>query len=290
MKYDDISGEIAKPVHLEEMIGAAETLGQDLDFIRADFYDTPGRLYFGELTMTPGCGTGPFVRKSLIAIWAAAGRARDRSEQPRLRHGASGVRRPRKRERRGRGLFCVRREGCVTSQSGGIVSIMSQSAEPVVLVAKEGGIAIVTLNRPSKLNALNRELRTAFCHTMQALRDDGEAKVVIITGAGRGFCAGLDLKELGEDASKESGTVVRDTTNISFVSVIEEYASAGNRGGEWVRDNGRIRAGAGLRHDDCGRVGEFRGYACAGRRDARARGCRRGCHGRSASGRRKRCR
>jgi enoyl-CoA hydratase/carnithine racemase len=99
---------------------------------------------------------------------------------------------------------------------------MSQAAEPVVLVAKEDGTAVVTLNRPSKLNALNRELRTAFCHTMQALRDDEAAGVVIITGAGRGFCAGLDLKELGDDASKESGTVVRDTTNVSFVSVIED--------------------------------------------------------------------
>jgi enoyl-CoA hydratase len=98
---------------------------------------------------------------------------------------------------------------------------MSQSPEPVVLVAKEDGIAVVTLNRPSKLNALNRELRTAFCPAMQALRNDDEAKVVIITGAGRGFCAGLDLKELGEDASKASGPVVRDMTNISFVSVIE---------------------------------------------------------------------
>lgn len=98
---------------------------------------------------------------------------------------------------------------------------MSQSAEPVVLLAKEGGIAIVTLNRPSKLNALNRELRTAFCHTMQALRDDGAASVVIITGAGRGFCAGLDLQELGA-ASREGETVVRDTTNVSFVSVIDD--------------------------------------------------------------------
>jgi enoyl-CoA hydratase len=99
---------------------------------------------------------------------------------------------------------------------------MSQSAEPVVLVANEGGIAIVTLNRPSKLNALNRELRTAFCHTMEALREDETIGVVIITGAGRGFCAGLDLQELGADASRESGAVMRDTTNVSFVSVIEE--------------------------------------------------------------------
>jgi enoyl-CoA hydratase len=102
---------------------------------------------------------------------------------------------------------------------------MSESAtEPVVLLANEGGIATVTLNRPTKLNALNRELRTAFCHTMQALRDDQSVGVVIITGAGRGFCAGLDLKELGAESTRESGAVVRDTTNVSFVTVIEDMA------------------------------------------------------------------
>jgi enoyl-CoA hydratase len=101
--------------------------------------------------------------------------------------------------------------------------LMSQpAADAVVLLDKQGGIATVTLNRPTKLNALNRELRTAFCHTMQALRDDESIGVVIITGAGRGFCAGLDLKELGADAALETGAVVRDVTNISFVSVIED--------------------------------------------------------------------
>lgn len=100
---------------------------------------------------------------------------------------------------------------------------MSQpAADAVVLLDKQGGIATVTLNRPTKLNALNRELRTAFCHTMQALRGDESVGVVIITGAGRGFCAGLDLKELGADAAQETGAVVRDVTNISFVSVIED--------------------------------------------------------------------
>jgi hypothetical protein len=63
LKHDDISGNIAKPVHLGEMIAAAETLGRDLDFIRADFYDTPGRLYLGELTATPGCGLERFRPK-----------------------------------------------------------------------------------------------------------------------------------------------------------------------------------------------------------------------------------
>ncbi len=86
--------------------------------------------------------------------------------------------------------------------------------EPVVKVAKEN-IATVTLNRPEKLNALNREMRSAFCHAMQELRADHETGVVIITGAGRGFCAGLDLKEI-------SSTSLRETGNVTFISVIED--------------------------------------------------------------------
>jgi TupA-like ATPgrasp len=53
---DDISGEVERPPHLREMIEAAEMLGRDWDFIRADFYDTAGRLYFGEITLTPNEG------------------------------------------------------------------------------------------------------------------------------------------------------------------------------------------------------------------------------------------
>lgn len=47
---------IPKPPHLAEMIQAAEKLGRDMDFVRADFYDTPKKYYFGELTTTPAAG------------------------------------------------------------------------------------------------------------------------------------------------------------------------------------------------------------------------------------------
>ncbi len=95
-------------------------------------------------------------------------------------------------------------------------------SEAVILVEKAGGIATVTLNRPEKLNALNRELRGAFCRAMAALRDDAEAGVVIITGAGRAFCAGLDLRELGADSSRETGALARDGSAVNFISVIED--------------------------------------------------------------------
>jgi hypothetical protein len=62
-EYDDISGGLPRPAHLEEMIAAGETLGAGLDFISADFYDTPGQLYFGELAATPECGLGRFRPK-----------------------------------------------------------------------------------------------------------------------------------------------------------------------------------------------------------------------------------
>src|SRR5438445_12024596 len=90
-------------------------------------------------------------------------------------------------------------------------------SEPVVLIAKQDGIATVTLNRPDKLNALNRELRLAFCHAMQALRADPEVRVVIITGGGRAFCVGLDLRELGTRASG-----IRDEGDATFISVIDD--------------------------------------------------------------------
>src|SRR5436853_4150667 len=70
-------------------------------------------------------------------------------------------------------------------------------AEPVLLIAKRDRVATFTLNRPTALNALSRELRAALVAAFDGLRDDSEVGVVILTGSGRAFTAGLDLKELG---------------------------------------------------------------------------------------------
>lgn len=66
----------------------------------------------------------------------------------------------------------------------------------------DDGIAIVTLNRPEAVNALSRALRAELAAAMRAVDADDAVRCVILTGAGeRAFTAGLDLKELGTDAS-----------------------------------------------------------------------------------------
>jgi enoyl-CoA hydratase/carnithine racemase len=56
-------------------------------------------------------------------------------------------------------------------------------------------IAVVTLNRPEKLNALSRDLVESLHATIDEIAASDECRVVVLTGAGRGFCSGLDLTD-----------------------------------------------------------------------------------------------
>lgn len=62
-----------------------------------------------------------------------------------------------------------------------------------VLVSITDGIADVRLNRPDKLNALDGAMFEAICESGEALKTDPSVRVVVLSGEGRGFCAGLDL-------------------------------------------------------------------------------------------------
>jgi enoyl-CoA hydratase len=78
-------------------------------------------------------------------------------------------------------------------------------SSPVLLVERTDAVATVTLNRPQAMNALSRELRQALTLGFRELAADPAARVVILTGAGRAFCAGLDLKELGSRDGQAAG-------------------------------------------------------------------------------------
>ena len=70
--------------------------------------------------------------------------------------------------------------------------------DDLILVEKTDGVATVTLNRPTAMNALSKALRKRLYEVMTAIDADDEVRAVVLTGAGeRAFTAGLDLKELG---------------------------------------------------------------------------------------------
>jgi 2-(1,2-epoxy-1,2-dihydrophenyl)acetyl-CoA isomerase len=75
-----------------------------------------------------------------------------------------------------------------------------------VLLDVADGVATVTLNRPDKLNAYVPEMGDALLRTFRALRDDDAVRAVILTGAGRAFCAGVDLEALKASQSGQGGS------------------------------------------------------------------------------------
>jgi len=76
----------------------------------------------------------------------------------------------------------------------------SLSGNPDILVhrsAEDPGVAVVTLNRPDRLNALTPEMGPAYATVLCDLDADPSIRAVVVTGAGRGFCSGADLTTLG---------------------------------------------------------------------------------------------
>ncbi|MFT5444180.1 MAG: enoyl-CoA hydratase [Myxococcota bacterium] len=78
-------------------------------------------------------------------------------------------------------------------------------ADPVILVERNDAVATVTLNRPDQMNALSAALRLAIGSTFYELQEDPAIRAVVLTGAGRAFCAGMDLAELSSGGDGTTG-------------------------------------------------------------------------------------
>jgi len=75
------------------------------------------------------------------------------------------------------------------------VSAAAATAEPV-LAERRGTVLLLTLNRPERLNAWNDELEARYFALLDAAAADPDVRAVVLTGAGRGFCAGADMADL----------------------------------------------------------------------------------------------
>jgi len=83
-------------------------------------------------------------------------------------------------------------------------------AELLVLEERDGAVLTLRLNRPERLNALNVELGRALVGALDRAASDRSTRVIILTGAGRGFCAGGDLAVLRDARSRNAGHELED--------------------------------------------------------------------------------
>ena len=76
---------------------------------------------------------------------------------------------------------------------------------PEVLMSRDGHVATITLNRPDRLNAISGPMLADLARMLVDCDGDREVRVVVLTGAGRGFCSGLDLQDVAAGQGIGSG-------------------------------------------------------------------------------------
>lgn len=89
-----------------------------------------------------------------------------------------------------------------------------------ILVERVGTILRLTLNRPDRLNAVTPDMHTELTRIFRDIREDREADVITLTGAGRGFCAGADLKEPFPTEKEKMDIVFKEAREI-LVNILE---------------------------------------------------------------------
>jgi enoyl-CoA hydratase/carnithine racemase len=91
-----------------------------------------------------------------------------------------------------------------------VIEAMHDPADPVLLCERHGDVAQVTLNRPAALNALDSALMAELSRTWRELAADDSLRCVVLTGAGRGFCAGADVTMLEGDRADAAATAAQE--------------------------------------------------------------------------------
>jgi len=99
-----------------------------------------------------------------------------------------------------------------------------------VLITRDGPVATLTLNRPDRYNALTTGLRGELRAALDELAGDDAVRAVVLTGAGRAFCSGQDLKEFGEVADVEQAIIDQYNPIIERLTTMEKPVIAAING------------------------------------------------------------
>jgi enoyl-CoA hydratase len=92
-----------------------------------------------------------------------------------------------------------------------------------ITLTKKEGIAVLTINRPNQLNALNEQTLGEISAAFEGMREDGETKVVILTGSGeKAFVAGADIKEFAHFNGAEGAELAKEG-HMTVFNLIEEF-------------------------------------------------------------------
>jgi len=105
-------------------------------------------------------------------------------------------------------------------------------------VRREGAVALLTLNRPERLNAWTPRMSVELAHAIEAANADPEVGAIVLTGAGRGFCAGADMQDTfrtrldgadpGGDTAHGLGGLPRDLDWVALVRASKPLVAAVN--------------------------------------------------------------
>ena len=101
-------------------------------------------------------------------------------------------------------------------------------AEAIQTELSESGVFLIRLNRPEVLNSMNRDLIMGLLKTMNEVNDDPKVRVVVITGNGRGFCAGADLANGGwpNEKNNSPGQAAANNMEIGFNPLVRAITNA----------------------------------------------------------------
>src|SRR5271165_3064155 len=94
------------------------------------------------------------------------------------------------------------------------------STSPVLQEMRHGSITTLVMNRPDRLNALNNELTTALNDALIRIANDSTVHVLVITGAGRAFCAGGDLGAIGKGRERSDATEIAPILRSGMQAVL----------------------------------------------------------------------